>query len=164
MFLNVKQEYDIGRMDIEAFIAKEFAELSDDQKTVVESASEAISTSFSPYSKFKVGSALLLANGKIIKGSNQENIAYPSGICAERAALFAYGSSGVKDKISKLAVVAQHHGDSGWAIGAPCGACRQVMLEYESMQQDPFEVIFHYDDKFIVASSARDLLPFHFHM
>lgn len=151
-------------MDIDGFEALEFKDLNNEQKTTVEAAIEAVSTSFSPYSKFSVGSALLLKNGEIIKGSNQENIAYPSGICAERAALFTYGSSGTKEKIMMLAVVAKHHGTDKWAIGAPCGGCRQVMLEYERIQQAPYEVIFHYDDKFIIASSATILLPFHFHM
>lgn len=151
-------------MDTNGFEAHSWEDLSDAQKTTIEAAKEVISTSFSPYSKFSVGAALLLENGDIVKGSNQENIAYPSGICAERSALFAYGSSGVNAKIIILAVVAKHHGDDKWAIGAPCGACRQVMLEYERIQVAPYEVIFLYDDKFIIAQSAQNLLPFHFHM
>ena len=164
IFLNVEQEYDIGRMDITGFEAHSWGDLSDNQKMAVEAAQGAISTSFSPYSKFSVGAALLLENGDIVKGSNQENIAYPSGICAERSALFTYGSSGVSAKIVILAVVAKHHGTDKWAIGAPCGGCRQVVLEYERLQAAPYEVIFLYDDKYIIAESAQILLPFHFHM
>ena len=164
IFLNVEGEYDIGRMDINGFEAHSWGDLTNNQKMAVEAAQEAVSTSYSPYSKFSVGAALLLENGNIVKGSNQENIAYPSGICAERSALFTYGSSGVSARIMILAVVAKHHGDDKWALGAPCGGCRQVMLEYERIQSAPYEVIFLYEDKYIIAESAQNLLPFHFHM
>ncbi len=140
------------------------AGLDEAQKTVVAAAIRAIDTSYSPYSKFAVGAALLLQNGTLITGSNQENMAYPSGICAERAALFAYGSQGISDNIVKLAVFARHHHAEPLATGAPCGACRQVMLEYELKQKSPFEVIFYHDSSYVIAASARALLPFHFHL
>ena len=141
-----------------------YDQLNDDQKTALEAAFGAVNNSHSPYSKFEVGAALLLENGDIITGSNQENIAYPSGICAERSALFTYGSDGRQEQIRVLAVVARHHGAEKWATGAPCGGCRQVMLEYERLQDTPFQVVFRYEDEYVVAESATSLLPFDFQM
>ena len=149
---------------MEDFALKSRGELDDLQLKVVDEAINAIDTSYSPYSKFAVGAALLLDDGSIITGSNQENMAYPSGTCAERAALFTYGSKGISNKITKLAVFAKFHSADSFSTGAPCGACRQVMLEYELKQGVAFEVIFFHDDQYIVSSSAKVLLPFHFHL
>jgi cytidine deaminase len=146
------------------FVKKAIDDLDEAQKKVVESAVDAINTSYSPYSKFAVGAALLLDDGSIIKGSNQENMAYPSGTCAERAALFTYGSKGLTSKILKLAVFARFHDSESLAFGAPCGGCRQVMLEYELKQDHPFEVIFFHGNSYIISSSAKSLLPFHFQL
>ena len=88
------------------FELKAIGDLNESQKKVVKAANDAIQKSYSPYSKFAVGAALLLDDGSIITGSNQENMAYPSGICAERAALFTYGSQALSNKILKLAVFA----------------------------------------------------------
>lgn len=139
-------------------------DLDEAQLKVVNAAVEAIDNSYSPYSKFAVGAALLLDDGNIIIGSNQENMAYPSGTCAERAALFAYGSQGLGSKILKLAVLARYHNDDNLAVGAPCGACRQVMLEYEMKQKNLFEIIFYHNNTYVISTSAKSLLPFHFHL
>jgi cytidine deaminase len=147
---------------MEDFALKSKGDLDVLQQKVVNEAINAIDTSYSPYSKFAVGAALLLDDESIITGSNQENMAYPSGTCAERAALFAYGSKGTSSKITKLAVFAKFHDADTFSTGAPCGACRQVMLEYELKQENPFEVIFFHDNQFIISSSAKVLLPFHF--
>ena len=141
-----------------------FDHLSEVQQNLIKKAEEATEFSHSPYSNFEVGAALLLEDGTIIKGSNQENIAYPSGTCAERSALFSYGSGANKSKIVILSVVARHKGSNDWATGAPCGSCRQVMLEYERMQTEPYEVIFRYDNEYVISESAKSLLPFDFHM
>lgn len=146
------------------FEIKTLEELSKEEIRAVNAAMEAIANSYSPYSKFEVGAAVLLDNGNIITGSNQENMAYPSGTCAERAALFTYGSSGTTAKVSILAVIARNHGSSTLATGAPCGACRQVMLEYELKQNTPYSVIFFHENNYIVTSSSKSLLPFHFHL
>lgn len=146
------------------FVIKVIDDLDEAQKKVVDSAVDAIRTSYSPYSKFAVGAALLLDDGSIIKGSNQENMAYPSGTCAERAALFTYGSKGINNKILKLAVFARFHDSESLAFGAPCGSCRQVMLEYELKQKHPFEVIFFHGSSYVISSSAKSLLPFHFQL
>lgn len=149
---------------METFDKKALEELDEAQKKVIEAAVDAINTSYSPYSKFAVGAALLLDDGSIIKGSNQENMAYPSGTCAERAALFTYGSKGITSKILKLAVFARFHDSESLAFGAPCGGCRQVMLEYELKQKHPFEVIFFHGDSYVISSSAQALLPYHFQL
>jgi len=149
---------------METFETTALEELNEDQKKVIEAAVDAIQTSYSPYSKFAVGAALLLDDGSIIKGSNQENMAYPSGTCAERAALFAYGSKGLNNKILKLAVFARFHDSESLAFGAPCGGCRQVMLEYELKQKNHFEVIFFHGNSYVVSSSAQALLPYHFQL
>ncbi|RLD25119.1 MAG: cytidine deaminase [Bacteroidetes bacterium] len=149
---------------MEDFGLKNVDDLDEAQKKVVEAALEAIKTSYSPYSKFAVGAALLLEDGSIITGSNQENMAYPSGTCAERAALFTYGSKGISSKITKLAVFARFHDSESLAFGAPCGGCRQVMLEYELKQEHPFEVIFLHNNSYVISSSAKALLPFHFQL
>ena len=146
------------------FSIKTYEELNGPEKDTVQAAKKAIETSHSPYSKFAVGAALYLEDGSIITGSNQENRAYPSGTCAERAALFTYGSSGTTSAISILAVFARHHGSLELASGAPCGGCRQVMLEYEIKQRKEFSVIFMHEDKYVVTSSSKSLLPFHFHL
>jgi cytidine deaminase len=147
---------------MEDFVLKSKGDLDVLQQKVVNEAINAIDTSYSPYSKFAVGAALLLDDEGIITGSNQENMAYPSGTCAERAALFAYGSKGISSKITKLAVFAKFHDADSFSTGAPCGGCRQVMLEYELKQENPYEVIFFHDNQFIISSSAKVLLPFHF--
>ena len=149
---------------MEDFKTRTLAELDEAQKLVIEAAVAAIETSYSPYSKFAVGAALLLDDGSIIKGSNQENMAYPSGTCAERSALFTYGSKGLSNKILKLAVFARFHNSESLAFGAPCGGCRQVMLEYELKQNHPFEVIFFHGNSYVISASAKSLLPFHFQL
>jgi cytidine deaminase len=149
---------------MEDFVIKDIDNLDEAQKKVIEAAVDAIQTSYSPYSKFAVGAALFLDDGSIIKGSNQENMAYPSGTCAERAALFTYGSKGLSSKILKLAVFARFHDSESLAFGAPCGGCRQVMLEYELKQKHPFEVIFFHGNSYVISSSAKSLLPFHFQL
>lgn len=146
------------------FEIKKKEELSTMQLEAVEAALEAMETSYAPYSGFAVGCALVLEDGNIVKGSNQENMAYPSGTCAERSALFAYGSSGNRSMIKILAVVAHKSGATELSSASPCGACRQVMIEYELKQNKPFEVIFCHDNQYVIAKEARRLLPFHFHL
>ena len=130
---------------------------------LLEKASEASENAYSPYSGFKVGAALLLEDSTIIKGSNQENAAYPSGICAERNSLFTYGTTGAKSPIAKLAIVAKKDGEKNLTGAGPCGACRQVMLEYETRQEKPYQVIFlNTEGKIVITPSADSLLPFSF--
>jgi cytidine deaminase len=139
-------------------------ELTSTDANLLTEAKEAIKTSYSPYSQFAVGAAVLLANGKIVKGSNQENAAYPSGLCAERVALFSAASQypGIAVESIAIAINAKNHNTDSPI--APCGACRQVMIEYEHLHQHPMRVIMHGEGGNINAiDQARDLLPFDFH-
>ncbi len=124
---------------------------------------KATEKAYAPYSKFRVGAALLLQSGEIVVGSNQENSAYPSGLCAERVALFYAGTHHPKTEIQVLAVAAQKEGNSVFEPGCPCGGCRQVMLESESRQNGNIKLIMEAEgNKFIVLESVSHLLPFAF--
>jgi cytidine deaminase len=104
-----------------------------------------------------------LENGTIVTGTNQENAAYPSGMCAERVALFAMASQYPKATIKKMAVVAMPVLGKSVVPATSCGSCRQVMLEYETRQSDPFEIVMLNEDHvWVTATSARALLPFCF--
>ena len=124
---------------------------------------EAISTrktAYAPYSKFKVGVALELDNGEIILGSNQENAAYPSGLCAERVAVFYAGAKYPEAKITKMAISAASENTTTGAPIPPCGACRQSIAEYEIKQNNPIEIYFMGEIGSIYKSeSLKNLLP-----
>ena len=116
---------------------------------------------YAPYSHFNVGAAVLLEDGTIVCGSNQENIAYPSGLCAERVALFTAGATYPKQPVVAMAIVAIKNGEIQPSI-APCGACRQVMLETERRYNQPMRILLCGKDETILIDSAQDLLPFSF--
>lgn len=138
-------------------------ELESSDKVLCQEAVKAMRNSHSPYSEFRVGAAVRLESGKIVYGSNQENVAYPSGLCAERVALFTIGSTYPKDKIMSMAITA--HTDN-FKIMEPvtsCGACLQVMAEYEKKQSDPIEVLFYCENGSIIKTlGIKSLLPFAF--
>lgn len=118
---------------------------------------------YAPYSKFRVGAALLLDNGKIVLGSNQENAAYPSGLCAERVAIFQAGAVYPEAKIIKMAISAGSDTNTTQTPIPPCGACRQAIAEYESKQELPIEIYFMGEIGIIYKSdSLKNLLPFMF--
>jgi cytidine deaminase len=118
---------------------------------------------YAPYSEFKVGAAVLLANGEIVLGNNQENIAYPSGLCAERVALFYAGANFPDQAVKTIAIVAKGDLLPFEKVLSPCGGCRQVMLETEIRQQVAYRVILVSQNKrTIVFDSSMDLLPFAF--
>ncbi|TRX20676.1 cytidine deaminase [Flavobacterium franklandianum] len=118
---------------------------------------------YAPYSKFRVGAALLLDNGKIVLGSNQENAAYPSGLCAERVAVFQAGAIYPDAKILKMAITAASDSNQTTAPIPPCGSCRQSIAEYEIKQDFPIEIYFMGEIGAIYKSdSLKNLLPFMF--
>jgi cytidine deaminase len=133
-----------------------------DQELCAE-ATKAMKNSHSPYSKFRVGAALRLKSGKIIIGSNQENVAYPSGLCAERVALFHWGANHPDDPIESMAVTAY---TDEFVLQKPvtsCGSCLQVLAEYEKKQDKPVKVIlFCKDGPVWVANGIETFLPFLF--
>ena len=118
---------------------------------------------YAPYSKFRVGAALFLDNGQIILGSNQENAAYPSGLCAERVAVFQAGTLYHDAKILKMAITAASDTNQTTAPIPPCGSCRQSIAEYEIKQESPIEIYFMGEIGTIYKSdSLKNLLPFMF--
>src|SRR5690349_467347 len=112
-----------------------------DDLVLIAKAEAALPYAYAPYSGFHVASALLLGNGVIVTGTNQENAAYPAGMCAERVALFTAASQYPGEAIRKMVVVARKLGASQLSPATSCGSCRQVMLEFEHRQSQPFEVI-----------------------
>ena len=118
---------------------------------------------YAPYSQFRVGAALLLDNGKIVLGSNQENAAYPSGLCAERVAIFHAGSVYPEAKILKMAITAASDTNQTKAPIPPCGSCRQSIAEYEIKQDTPIEIYFMGEiGEVYQSASLKNLLPFMF--
>lgn len=146
-----------------------FEELSDLDKRLVVCAKESTQRAYAPFSKYHVGAALLLDNGKIVEGSNQENAAYPSGLCAERTAIFYASSSNPGIAIRKIAVAAwmdpgkEKDFEEGFQKDpvSPCGGCRQALLEYEHLYGD-IEVILYGRDKIYILPSVKSLLPLAF--
>jgi cytidine deaminase len=126
-------------------------------------ASEAAKHAYAPYSNFKVGAAVLLANGHILSGNNQENAVYPIGMCAERVALFYAASQFPEMPITKIAITAIGHDKEVSQPVPPCGSCRQALLEYEIKFGKPIEIIMAGEKgEVYIAKSAAELLPLSF--
>ncbi|MDQ3072730.1 MAG: cytidine deaminase [Bacteroidota bacterium] len=133
-----------------------------DEQVLILKAVEALSSAYAPYSGFDVGAAALLDNGVMVPGSNQENIAYPSGMCAERVALFATGAQYPGVRIKALAICCRPNGEEEQLI-SPCGACRQVMYESEARQGSDIKLyVFVAGGQIYRADNLHSLLPFPF--
>lgn len=140
-----------------------YDELSEPDRLLVEAAKEATLRSYAPYSHFHVGAALRLADGSLVTGTNQENAAYPSGMCAERTALFHAGSAHPEKAVIAMAIAAQSNGAFTPTPIAPCGACRQVMLETELRGGHPIRIVLYGTRQVcIVEQGVRELLPLTF--
>lgn len=139
--------------------AYQWHELTDEQQTLINIAKEQTDRSYCPYSHFHVGAAAKLSNGEIIRGCNQENAAYPSGLCAERSALFAAGAQYPQEPVTMLAIACYTGGHFTKKPGSPCGACRQVMIETEHRYGGKMQVILYGDEETYVFDSAAELLP-----
>lgn len=140
-----------------------YQELSADELQLAEGAMEATRRSYSPYSKFCVGAAVLLANGEVLTGSNQENAAYPSGLCAERTVLFYANSRFPEVPVVALAIAARaEDADTVTDICPPCGACRQVLLEAEQRFGHPIKVLLCGANEVFVVENVASLLPLSF--
>ncbi len=138
-------------------------ELPQEIQNLMEQAIEMRKKAYAPYSKFRVGAAILLDNGKVVLGSNQENAAYPSGLCAERVAIFQAGAVYPDAKIVKMAITAASDTNQTKAPIPPCGACRQSIAEYEFKQDQSIEIYFMGEIGAIYKSdSLKNLLPFTF--
>jgi cytidine deaminase len=138
-------------------------DLPNDIQDLMTQAVEVRKNAYAPYSKFRVGVAIVLDNGKIVLGSNQENAAYPSGLCAERVAIFYAGAVYPEAKILKMAITAASDSNQTTAPIPPCGSCRQSIAEYEIKQETPIEIYFMGEIGAIYKSeSLKNLLPFMF--
>jgi len=137
-------------------------EMEDSDKQLIEYAKSATANSYAPYSNFHVGAALMLENGEIIIGSNQENAAYPSGLCAERVALFYANSKFPEMKVLAIAIAARNNGTFTDSPIAPCGSCRQVMLETETRFKQAIKIILVGESQILVVENANNLLPISF--
>lgn len=138
--------------------------LPDIDKKLLEEARKATGDAYAPYSMFHVGAAALLENGKIVKGSNQENASSPAGLCAERVLLSAISSFYPKQHINTIAIsyLNKKNTESSKPV-APCGICRQSILEYQLQQQKPIRIILSgMQGEVFVINSITDLLPFSF--
>ncbi len=133
-------------------------ELAYDIQSVLATAKEYANNAYAPYSNFKVGAAVLLSDGSVVGGNNQENRAFPSGLCAERVAVFAASSSHPNKEIKKVAVYSD-----GNDLISPCGSCRQALLEYEEKQGQSIELyLINSGNRVRKFNSISELLPFAF--
>lgn len=140
-----------------------YDECTELEKKLIDAAKEATSNAYAPYSEFYVGAALLLENGQIVTGNNQENAAYPSGLCAERTAVFYANAQYPNQKIEALAIAAYNNGDFTIDITSPCGSCRQVLLEVESRYNSDVKILmYNRKNEVYVAESMNSLMPLSF--
>lgn len=138
------------------------SELSPEDQELVAKAREIISTAYVPYSHFHVAAALRLESGRIVLGTNQENASYPLGLCAERTALFQSGALYPDDPVVSLVIMGAKEDGTIIRTCAPCGGCRQVMLEMADRHKHPFPVILAGPETALVIADCRDLLPINF--
>ena len=149
------------KSEIEEF--NSIKELSAWEKKLLEHARKAADLAYAPYSNFYVGAALLLKNGKILRGNNQENVAYPSGLCAERVAIFAAGAQYPGVPVKAIAITAKSKAFKVNKPVAPCGACRQVLAEYENRYGSNIRLILQGEEGRIhITDSVKTLLPLMF--
>lgn len=138
-------------------------ELQDVDKKLMFQAIESRKNAYAPYSNFKVGAALLLENGEIVIGNNQENASYPSGLCAERVAVFQAGAKYPRQVIKSIAISATSNNYQVDIPAAPCGNCRQSISEYEVKQELPIQILMMGEvGKILKCNSIRDILPLTF--
>ena len=137
-------------------------ELSEDDQRLVNKAIEATRKSYAPYSNFHVGACLRTADGMEMIGANQENAAFPSGLCAERSAIFAAQSQHPESAIVALAIAARNEEGLMATPVSPCGACRQVILEMEDRYQCDVKILLYGTEGIYVIPNVKTLLPLHF--
>jgi cytidine deaminase len=143
-------------------IIESISKLPEMDKQLLDMAIRASERAYAPYSLFKVGTAILLEGGIIVTGSNQENAAYPSGLCAERVAIFSASAEYPNRIIEKIAVVSKDRNGELRPV-TPCGACRQVLYEYEVKQEQPIGMILMDENQTLMEfKDMKSLLPFGF--
>lgn len=146
-----------------AIMECQLEELSEQDRRLVELAIEATNRSYAPYSKFRVGAALVLNNGVEMLGCNQENAAYPAGLCAERSALFAAGAQYPDVPVRALAIAARTpDGELQEEPVSPCGICRQVLIETETRYHQPVRILLYGRRCVYVIEGIKELMPLSF--
>jgi len=141
----------------------QLSELSDSDRQLVDLAIEATSRSYAPYSHFCVGASILLENGVTIMGCNQENAAFPAGICAERSAIFAAGAQYPDQAVVALAITARNtKGELIDEPASPCGPCRQVLIETETRFKRPVRILLYGKNRTFIVDSIKQLMPLSF--
>jgi cytidine deaminase len=154
----IKKTFEVG---VEIYQSLE--ELSPTWQKLWEEATKACQFAYAPYSNFWVGAAILLKGGQIVQGVNQENAAYPSGLCAERVAFYRAGIQFPNTSIEKIAIAARRAEVDAFIPVTPCGACRQVMIEFENKQEQLIEILFKGGgNEYFIIRSVSDLLPLQF--
>lgn len=145
------------------FLVCQKGELSQEEQQLIDAAIEATSRSYAPYSHFHVGAAIQLKNGVVIMGCNQENAAFPAGICAERSAIFAAGAQYPDQPIMTLAITARNSkGELLDEPASPCGTCRQVIIETETRFKQPVRILLYGKKHTYVMDGIRQLMPLSF--
>lgn len=151
------------KLSFELTIFDGLAELSKEDQTLLSKAVAARKNAYAPYSHFQVGAAVLMENGKTVIGSNQENASYPSGLCAERVAVFQAGALYPNIRILTVAITATSRNHVVDSPAAPCGNCRQAMLEYETKQEKPIRLLLMGETgKVLQCNAIADILPLGF--
>lgn len=140
----------------------DLAELDEADRTLIEAAREMTATSYSPYSHFQVGAALRVADGRVFRGSNQENAVFPVGLCAERVAFFAASANAQNVPPVAIAIAAQTEGKFTRQPVTPCGSCRQALLEAETRYGQPIRVLLYGSEGIYIIPCVKDLLPLTF--
>jgi len=137
-------------------------ELNKEEKKIIDAAKEASTRAYAPYSGFRVGAAILLSNKEIVTGNNQENAAYPSGLCAERTALFYANAQFSEQAVDAIAIAAYSNGDFTEKPISPCGACRQVILEAQNRYKQPIRIYLYGKKEIYIIEKITDILPLSF--
>lgn len=151
------------KIGFELFVFDDASELSQNEQKLLHEAAKARENAYAPYSKFRVGAAVLLENGEVIIGSNQENASYPAGLCAERVAIFHAGAKYPNMVVKAIAICAASSKDNVNAPAAPCGNCRQSIIEYEQKQQEPISLLLSSGiGPVYKCNSMSDILPLAF--
>ena len=151
------------KKEITVRVYHDASQLTEDEQRLIREAQASIKRAYAPYSKFSVGSAVLLENGKIICGSNQENAVYPLGLCAERVALFTAGSHFPDIPVIALALATQKALKPDEVPVFPCGSCRQVLIESETRHHHDIKLLITGSDgRIYVIDSVKKILPFAF--
>ncbi len=151
------------KIEINLEVFETISELPKNIQELMAKAQQARENAYAPYSRFRVGAALWLASGQMVTGSNQENAAFPSGLCAERVAVFSAGATFPNETITDLAITVRAESHEVTEAIAPCGACRQSLAEYEQKQKSPINIYFMGETGDIIkVASVMDLLPLGF--